>query len=124
MAGMRLDTKDGAFEARKNGTPIVPGNAAESLVYQRISSSGRSQAACRPSIAHKTLTPEQIETVRRWIDEGAPWKEHWAFIAPVRPAPPEGRAAHLGGQSDRRIHPGGTREEGPGSRRRRPTAAR
>ena len=88
MAGMRLDTKEGALGARKNGTPIVPGNAKDSLVYQRITAP---DAAKRmpPEYSHKVLTPEQIETVRRWIDEGAPWKEHWAFVAPVRPEPPK-----------------------------------
>ncbi len=88
MAGMRLDTKDGALTLRKSGTPIVPGKAAESLVYQRISNPDATKRM-PPEYAHKTLTPEQVETVRRWIDEGAPWKEHWAFIAPVRPAPPK-----------------------------------
>src|SRR5579864_1912131 len=36
MVDLRLDTKDGAFSNRKNGTPIVPGKPEESLVYQRI----------------------------------------------------------------------------------------
>jgi len=88
MAGMRLDTKDGALTARKSGTPIVPGKAKESLVYQRISNPDVAKRM-PPEYSHKTLTPEQIETIRRWIDEGAQWKEHWAFVAPVRPTPPK-----------------------------------
>ncbi len=41
-----------------------------------------------PPTAHKTLTPAQIATIKRWIEEGAPWQEHWAYRVPVKPAPP------------------------------------
>ena len=41
-----------------------------------------------PAFAHKTLTPEQKSVLKRWVEEGAPWKDHWAFIAPVRPPLP------------------------------------
>ena len=87
QADLRLDRRDSALESRAGGTPIVPGKSAESMVYQRISSP---DAAFRmpPAEAHKTLTPAQIATVQRWIDAGAPWKEHWAFQAPVKPKPP------------------------------------
>ena len=47
-----------------------------------------------PAFAHKTLTAEQKDILRRWVAEGAHWKDHWAFIAPVRsPAPPVKDAA-------------------------------
>ena len=71
MAGLRLDTKEGAMAARKSGTPVVPGKASESLVYQRISNPDKARRM-PPEYSHKTLAPEQIDTVRRWIDEGAP----------------------------------------------------
>ncbi len=85
MAGLRLDVKSEAFAARKNGAPIVPGKPEQSLVLQRIA---HAKAALRmpPPSAHKTLTAQQIETLRRWIAEGAEWKEHWAFAPPQRPA--------------------------------------
>ncbi len=84
MAGMRLDTRDGAFAQRKNGAPIVPGNAAASLVIQRIL---EPDAAKRmpPEMSHKTLSDAQKDTLKRWIEQGAQWKEQWAFVAPVRP---------------------------------------
>ena len=87
MAGLRLDTRDGAFSQRKNGTPISPGKPAESLLYQRITEEkvGRRMP---PASSHKTLTDKQKDTLKRWIEGGADWKEHWAFITPVRPEPP------------------------------------
>src|SRR5882724_2346511 len=87
MVDMRLDTKEGIFGARKDGTPIVPGKPENSLVFQRITAA---TAARRmpPERAHKTLTEKQIEIIRGWIREGATWKDQWVFIAPVRTEPP------------------------------------
>ena len=87
MAGLRLDTREGAFAERKSGVPIAAGKPAESLIIQRIT---HEQKARRmpPESSHKTLTPKQIDTLKRWVAEGAKWKEHWAFTAPVRPQPP------------------------------------
>ena len=92
MAGLRLDTREGAFSQRKNGTPVTPGKPAESLLYQRITEEkvGRRMP---PASSHKTLTDKQKDTLKRWIEGGADWKEHWAFITPARPEPPAVKAA-------------------------------
>src|ERR1017187_6456756 len=87
QADLRLDKHDSALAALADGTPIVPGKSAESLVYQRISSADAS-FRMPPEEAHKSVTPAQIATIKRWIDAGAPWKEHWAFQAPVKPQLP------------------------------------
>jgi hypothetical protein len=87
MADLRLDIREGAFAERKNGFVIVPGKPADSLIIKRITSD---DPAFRmpPPMSHKTLTAEQKDILRRWIEAGAPWKEHWAFIAPVSPPLP------------------------------------
>ena len=87
MADLRLDRKESIFEARPDGSPIVPGKPADSLVYKRISAA---DAGVRmpPEYSHKSLTPPQIAKIKQWIEEGAEWKEHWAYRAPVLPAPP------------------------------------
>ena len=41
-----------------------------------------------PPDSRKQLTAAQVALLKRWIDSGAPWKEHWAFQAPVKPKPP------------------------------------
>jgi len=83
MAGLRLDVRDDAFASRKNGAAIVAGKPTESLLYKRIA---HEKPAMRmpPATSHKTLTSDQIDTVKRWIEQGAAWKEHWSFTPPVR----------------------------------------
>ena len=87
MAGLRLDTKEGAFAERKSGRAIVAGDPTASLLWQRID---HENAAKRmpPAYSHKSITPEQKATLKLWIEQGAPWTEHWAFTAPVRRDPP------------------------------------
>ncbi|MDX1981580.1 MAG: DUF1553 domain-containing protein [Bryobacteraceae bacterium] len=87
MAGLRLDLKADALAPRKTGAAITPGNPAASQLYLRLI---ETNAARRmpPSYSHKQLTKAQIETLRRWILQGARWEEHWAFRPPVRPRPP------------------------------------
>jgi hypothetical protein len=42
-----------------------------------------------PAETNKSLTADEIELIRRWIEQGADWKEHWSLIAPERPSLPE-----------------------------------
>ena len=84
-AKLRLDTKDGAF-ARAG--VIVAGDAANSRLYKRISHQDPNAVMPPPASGHK-LTEAQIATVKRWIEEGAQWNEHWAFVAPRRPDAPQ-----------------------------------
>ncbi|MDQ1469987.1 MAG: hypothetical protein QOJ99_1467 [Bryobacterales bacterium] len=92
MAGLRLDLKETAMAVRKNGAPVVAGKPAESLLYQRISAA---DAARRmpPESSHKSLNAAQIAKLKLWIEQGAPWQEHWAYHAPVKAAPPAVRNA-------------------------------
>src|SRR6185436_3049049 len=72
MANLRLDTRDGA------STAIVPRNAKASKLYQRVSLD-----QMPPAFTKKTLSAQQKDVLRRWIEQGASWKEHWSFQAPV-----------------------------------------
>ena len=91
MANLRLDIKEEAFAVRESGTVIVPGNPPASLLVQRITAE---EAARRmpPEYSHKTLTDPQKEILKRWVEQGAVWKEHWSFAAPGRSAMPEVKA--------------------------------
>lgn len=87
MAGLRLDQKEGVFREGHGGRIVTPGEAAASLLYQRISAEKKAQKM-PPSATGRALTSAQIETIKRWIDEGAKWETHWAYTAPKRPDPP------------------------------------
>ncbi len=84
MAGLHFDTKEGAFA--KPGV-IVPGDSAHSKMYLRVSNPNEAMRMPPPYSGRK-LTPAQIETIKNWIDAGAKWETHWAFVTPVRPDPP------------------------------------
>ena len=88
LADLRLDLEEGVFSERPTGSPVTPGDPDSSLVYQRIT---HADAALRmpPKYAHKELTEDQIQMVRRWIEEGAPWEGHWSFTPLTRPDPPQ-----------------------------------
>ncbi|MFV1964398.1 MAG: PSD1 and planctomycete cytochrome C domain-containing protein [Pirellulaceae bacterium] len=87
--GFRLDVKESVLaEADSGELPIVPGDAEASSVYQRITSDDEFMVM-PPEDSNKSLTKEEIELIRRWIDDGAAWSEHWAFVVPRRPELPD-----------------------------------
>ena len=62
---------------------VVPSNVAESALVTRILSDDATQKMPPPD-SGKSLTVEQIETLKRWVAEGAAWGTHWAFEKPAR----------------------------------------
>ena len=86
-AELRLDHKDDVLRDRSGYAVIVPGDLDASELVQRITSDDP-ESVMPPPKFRKSLTPAQIETLKRWVAEGANWKEHWAFVAPERPSVP------------------------------------
>jgi hypothetical protein len=84
-ADLRLDVKESAL--RKAEPVIVPGKSGDSELVARITSTD-AEEVMPPRKSGKTLTPHQIELLRRWIDQGASWSNHWAFEPARRPEPP------------------------------------
>jgi len=88
-AGLRLDRAEFAFAAHeKFGPAIIRGNPDKSPLVRRIESTDPKERMPPPE-GHRTLKPEQIALLRRWVKEGAAYEEHWSFIVPKRPAIPE-----------------------------------
>lgn len=87
-AGLRLDRRDTAIAKSVSGTTaIVPGDATKSELIVRIDAHDDSQMP--PKDFGKPLSDQQRATLKRWIESGAPFAQHWAFIPPQRPALPE-----------------------------------
>ena len=81
---LRLDQREGAF--RTNHPVIVSGEADASLLIQRITSDDP-ELRMPPPDAKQQLSGTEIEAIRRWINEGAAWHDHWSFLA-VQHRPP------------------------------------
>jgi hypothetical protein len=86
-ADMRLDTKAGLFGKLEEGIPVVPGDTANSLLVQRITSKDPEEVMPPPK-SNKHLSAAQVELLKQWVAQGAPWEPHWSFIAPQKPALP------------------------------------
>src|SRR6185503_93688 len=84
---LRLDDEK---EAKKSA--IVPGKSAQSELIKRILATDADDLMPPPK-ANKKLSREQIEILRKWIDAGAPWGEHWSFRPLVKTPAPAG-ASH------------------------------
>lgn len=66
---------------------IVPGNPDASELMRRVTSEDP-DVRMPPLQSHKVLGDAQIAILRKWIDDGAEYKPHWAFIAPASPRVP------------------------------------
>src|SRR5262245_53202399 len=86
-ADLRLDTEEGAFADRGGFRAVVPGKPADSEVIRRITATDAGERM-PPAKSGRTLTPRQIDTLRRWVEQGAKWQPHWAYVPPERPALP------------------------------------
>jgi mono/diheme cytochrome c family protein len=88
QAGLRFDKQDAALAPLESeGFAIVPGRSAESKLIQRITT-GDDDEVMPPKEAGKRLKAQEIELLRKWIDQGAKWKGHWSYLKIERPALP------------------------------------
>jgi uncharacterized protein DUF1553/uncharacterized protein DUF1549/cytochrome c len=88
QAGLRLDTFETATAERKSGPAVVPGAREASEVWRRITNTDPDEHMPPRDSNRRPLSAEEQELVGRWIDEGARYEPHWAFVAPVRPPVP------------------------------------
>ena len=86
--GFRLDRKDSAFgKADSDSVVIVPGKPEASELIVRIVTDDV-DLRMPPADSTKSLSEDQIDLLKRWVEQGATWQEHWAFIPPVKREPP------------------------------------
>jgi hypothetical protein len=80
---LRLDLREAAV-----AKAIKPGDAAHSALIERITSTEPEEVMPPPSSKKEALTVSEIALLRRWIDQGAKFDIHWAYVKPVRPVLP------------------------------------
>lgn len=85
---LRLDLPEEAVKPGKSGKrAIVAGNVGESELLTRLVTKDEDELM-PPTKTGKKLTQAQIDTLKRWIQEGAKSETHWSFVTPQRPATP------------------------------------
>ena len=87
-AGLRLDVRESAVAERDGRRPISPGDASASELVRRITHPDPSQRM-PPADSKRVLTARDTAILTRWIDDGAEYQEHWAYIKPSRPPIPD-----------------------------------
>ena len=88
-ADLRLDSFEFATADLGGYSAVVPGSPEESELWYRISlDHGDSEVMPPEDSKVRPLTSEEKELIRRWIEEGAEYEEHWAFQPPSRPGVP------------------------------------
>lgn len=91
-AGLRLDIESEAYKALKEhpgSHALVPGDPDHSEVFIRVSSKDTSLQMPPPDSHLPLLTSAEVAIIRKWIQQGARYEKHWAFIAPVKPSLPK-----------------------------------
>jgi hypothetical protein len=91
-AGLRLDLPASAFaelEKNKGHFAIVPGSPDKSELIKRVSSNDPAVMMPVPESHLARLTTDEIKLFSKWIEQGAKYEKHWAFVAPMKEALPE-----------------------------------
>jgi hypothetical protein len=95
--GLRLDSLEGILKGSANGSVVIPGDSEKSPLVRRI------LGLDRPKMPYggPPLPADDVELIRKWIDQGAPGPDstalmaaakplkHWAYVQPVRPDLPK-----------------------------------
>jgi hypothetical protein len=87
-ADLRLDVPEGAYSDLGGYAAIVPGKPEESEFFLRMITEDEDDLM-PPTDAKNPIPTDEIERLKQWISEGAPFEDHWAFSAPVRKTIPE-----------------------------------
>jgi hypothetical protein len=82
-AHLRLDDRDGLFSSHGTTHMLVPGKPDESELFRRVTTADAEERMPDPK-SGKKLTDRQVALLKKWIEQGAVWKGHWAYLKPER----------------------------------------
>lgn len=85
---LRLDTEDGSRMDLGGYAALVPGKVDESELFYLITADD-DQDLMPPPKHGDSLKPDQIALIKRWIEEGGNYDQHWAYKKPTRPPVPK-----------------------------------
>jgi Protein of unknown function (DUF1549)/Protein of unknown function (DUF1553)/Planctomycete cytochrome C len=85
--GFSLLFQEEAFAKTASGKPaIVPGDPGQSEMIRRLTLDDPEE---RMPYKHEPLSKDEIAILRKWVAQGAPWGQHWAYVPVAKPEPPE-----------------------------------
>ncbi len=94
QGGFSLLFRSEALAVNKSGKPaIIPGKASESEMIKRLTAKDPEE---RMPYKHPPLNKKDIELLSSWIDQGAQWGNHWAYVPVVAPTIPNNKSGFLG----------------------------
>lgn len=96
-AGLRLDTKKGAYAALGKSLDrfaIVANDTINSHLVSRIYSKDETKLMPPPD-SNLSLSTYEKNILRKWVQQGAIWKDHWAFVIPKNEAAPKVKTSNL-----------------------------
>jgi hypothetical protein len=102
-APLRLDRVEDAFLPREDGKPVIlKGNPTESMLVKRLHEKDP-DSIMPPPKSHKTMKPQEIALLERWIEQGAEYEPHWSFAQVKKPEIPAAGAGWAANPIDRFI---------------------
>ena len=87
-ADLRLDTHEGITAVLEDRHVTVPGHPEKSELFLRVTSQDPDERMPDPK-SNKKLSDRDIAVLKRWIEQGAQWKGHWAYLKPAKPEVPD-----------------------------------
>ncbi|MCM8542433.1 MAG: DUF1553 domain-containing protein [Lentisphaeraceae bacterium] len=88
---LQLHTFEGAtknLSKKEKRFAIVPGKIEESTIWKRVNTKDEDDVMPPPE-SHKTLSLYEKELIKKWINQGAEYEDHWAFIPIKNPPSPK-----------------------------------
>jgi hypothetical protein len=94
QGGFGLLFREDALVKLKSGrTGIVPGDAGNSEMIRRLKLEDPEE---RMPYQHEALSKEEISILTKWVNQGAKWGEHWAYLPVEKQALPKDGSSFLG----------------------------
>ena len=100
QADLRLDQKEGLFRSVDDVTIVDPASPDKSELLRRVLSADP-DTVMPPKGHARSLTDEEKQTIRLWIEQGAAWKGHWAYLMAERPMVPKTEVSATGNNVDK-----------------------
>ncbi len=87
---MHFDNEDAArTPLASGGLAFVGGDLAKSVMYQRITSDDEAFRMPPAYMGYAKLSAQEIDLIKRWIEQGAKWQKHWSLISPEAAPQPQ-----------------------------------